>query len=921
MEDELYHVGRSKKDGAPVGSGRYPLGSGENPGQHPKDFKDRVTNMRKQGLSNKEIAERMGMTTKQLIDEYSLASGKVREAQIVRARELYSQGLGATAIARELGLPPSKESTVREWLKDSANKKHAIAEATSDILRKEVGEKKYVDIGKGVAESMGIPTTRLSAAVKALEDEGYSVYNINVPQASNPQQKTTIQVLAAPGIDSREVYLNRNDIGIIGSRFEDPNGTSVYGLKPIQSISSKRIQIAYAEDGGIEKDGVIELRRGVKGLDMGKSMYAQVRIGVDGTHYLKGMAIYSDDLPDGIDIRFNTNKAKGTPVGDVFKKMKDDPDNPFGSSIKKDERTGYFAQKGYLNIVNEEGDWSKWSKTLASQMLSKQPVALAQRQLDLAHAERKRELEEIQSLTNPTVRRYLLDQYADSCDTAAINLKAAAMPRQASHVILPVNSLKPNEVYAPNYKNGERVVLIRYPHGGIFEIPELRVNNNNPEAKRIFENPATGLKAPDAIGIHHSVAERLSGADFDGDTVLVIPNRRGVVKTGQPLPGLVGFDGKTQYPYYDGMKIISKKHMAKEMGIVSNLITDMTIKGASDEELARAVRYSMVVIDSYKHKLNYRQARDDNRITDLQKRYQQKENPTATGVEYGGASTLISRAKSQENVPERKQGRSGYRVDPETGKKIPVLTNRSYEKMRQLPDGSWVSTGKVISYETKSTKMAEADDARKLISKENYRIEQVYASYANQMKSLANQARKESYHTEPTPYSPEAHKKYKPEADEITRKVNEAKSKLPLERKAQAMASVTIKDKIEEATGLPYRAARKAMDTEERKKIEAQAIAGARAQLQSKKPTVTITDREWEAIQAGAVSKTTFNEALRYMDQDALKERAMPKTRKVMPPAKVGLAKAKLNAGYTQQEVADQLGISVSTLKRYVSAS
>lgn len=29
--DELYHFGRSKRDGAKVGSGRYPLGSGERP--------------------------------------------------------------------------------------------------------------------------------------------------------------------------------------------------------------------------------------------------------------------------------------------------------------------------------------------------------------------------------------------------------------------------------------------------------------------------------------------------------------------------------------------------------------------------------------------------------------------------------------------------------------------------------------------------------------------------------------------------------------------------------------------------------------------------------------------------------------------------------------------------------------------------
>ena len=78
--------------------------------------------------------------------------------------------------------------------------------------------------------------------------------------------------------------------------------------------------VRYADDvgsdgvKGIEKDGVIELRRGVEDLDLNGNRYAQVRILVDGTHYLKGMAVYSDDMPDGVDVVFNTNKKKGTPA-------------------------------------------------------------------------------------------------------------------------------------------------------------------------------------------------------------------------------------------------------------------------------------------------------------------------------------------------------------------------------------------------------------------------------------------------------------------------------------------------------------------------------------------------------------------------------------------------------------------------------
>ena len=103
-------------------------------------------------------------------------------------------------------------------------------------------------------------------------------------------------------------------------------------------------------------------------------------------------------------------------------------------------------------------------------------------------------------------------------------------------MILPVSSMKPTEIFAPNYDNGTRVALIRYPHGGKFEIPELIVNNRNREASRLLKD------AKDGVGIHHSVAEHLSGADFDGDTVLVIPNGKGKIKADPMLEGLKNFN-------------------------------------------------------------------------------------------------------------------------------------------------------------------------------------------------------------------------------------------------------------------------------------------------------------------------------------------------------------------------------------------
>ena len=136
----------------------------------------------------------------------------------------------------------------------------------------------------------------------------------------------------------------------------------------------------------------------------------------------------------------------------------------------------------------------------------------------------KEEYDEIMSLTNPAVKKKLLDSFADGCDSSAVHLKAAAMPRSSWHVLLPITTMKETEVYAPNYRDGDTVVLIRYPHGGRFEIPELTVNNKNKLANQTIR------QAKDAIGIHPDVAKRLSGADFDGDAVLVIPNNNKLVK-------------------------------------------------------------------------------------------------------------------------------------------------------------------------------------------------------------------------------------------------------------------------------------------------------------------------------------------------------------------------------------------------------
>lgn len=855
-------------------SGRYPWGSGENPYQRYDSFLGYVDELRSQGLSEVEIARGLGMTTSELRSRKSIAKAEKRAADAAEAWRLKEKGYSNVAIGERMGI---NESSVRNLLKPSLQERNNVTKATADMLKNSVEEKGYIDVGVGIENHLGISRTKLKTAIAQLEDEGYTVHYVPVEQLGTGK-KTTIMVLAKPGTTYSEVYRNRDQIKLITDYTED-GGRSYLGLEPIRNINGKRVLIRYAEDGGTKKDGVIELRRGVDDISLGDSKYAQVRIGVNGTHYLKGMAMYGEDFPDGVDIIFNTNKKKGTPPDEVMKSMKDDPDNPFGATVRQRHYIDADGKRqlSALNIVNEEGDWGKWSKTLSSQMLSKQSPSLAKKQLDLAYDLKKEQYDEIMSLTNPAVKKKLLDSFADDCDSSSVHLKAAALPRQSSHVILPFPDMKENEIYAPNYRNGEKVVLIRYPHGGKFEIPELTVNNKQPTANRLIKN------AKDAVGINSKVAERLSGADFDGDTVLVIPNNKGSIKTSSPLKGLKDFDPKEAYPAYEGMPRISSRTKQMKMGDVSNLITDMTIKGATPDELARAVRHSMVVIDSEKHNLNYKQSYIDNGIADLKKKYQ--------GSERAGASTLISRASSPTRVSTRKES-----IDPKTGKKVYTYTNETYVD----------SKGRTVRRTVKSTKMAEAEDARSLSS--GTRMEEIYASHANKLKALANQARKASANTQYTPYSPSAKKTYEKEVKSLNAKLNLALQNKPLERQAQLLANKVVSAK---------RQANPDMTAEEVKKIKAQALNEARNRTGAKKQNIVITKDEWNAIQSGAISTNKLTQILDNADLDTVKKLATPKTNKTgLSNAKLAQAKAMLSRGYTQAEVADALGISTSTLSK-----
>jgi DNA-binding CsgD family transcriptional regulator len=864
-------------------SGRYPWGSGKTQEERNRSFLGTIKELKDQGLSETEIARGFGISTSELRAARSIANNSEKQANINMARRLKDKGYSNVAIGRRMGL---NESSVRALLAPGEKDKADVLEMTSSMLKDEVDRKHYIDIGSGVERHLGLSSTKLSTAVARLKEEGYTVHYIPVEQLGTGK-KTTVKVLAAPGTSYSEAYRNRDNIQQI-MRYSEDGGRSFDRIMPPLSIDSKRVAVRYAEDGGADADGVIYVRPGVKDVTLGGARYAQVRVAVDGTHYLKGMAMYKDDLPAGTDLMFNTNKSRTGNKLDAMKPMKDDPDSPFGAVIKRQigERgpDGKKRLTSVMNLVNEEGDWEKWSRTLSSQMLSKQSPKLAKTQLALAADRKQREFDEIMHLENPAVKKKLLEAFADDADSSAVHLKAAALPKQGSHVILPVNTMKETEVYAPNFHNGDRVVLVRYPHGGIFEIPELTVNNNHPDAKRLI-----GTDAKDAIGIHSKVAARLSGADFDGDTVLVIPNNNRAVKTAPALEKLKGFDPQHEYPGYEGMTRMTPKAKQVEMGLVSNLITDMTIRGATADELARAVRHSMVVIDAEKHGLDWRRSAIDHGIPQLKEKYQGRKN--------AGASTLISRAGAEVRVPERKLRRAseGGPIDKTTGEKVYVPTGTKYINRY----------GKEETPTVKSTQLAETNDAHTLSS--GTPIEKIYADHSNTLKGLANKARLAAYNIKATPYSKAANERYASQVKSLDAKLNLALRNSPLERQSQIIANAIVRQKLK---------ANPDLEPSDVKKLKAQALTEARIRTGAKKTGIEITDDEWAAIQAGAISNNKLTQILNNADLDAVKQLATPKTRKKLDSGSIERAIAMLRNGYPQADVADQLGVSVSTLKR-----
>lgn len=973
---QLIHTGVAHDDNPPGrGSGRYEFGSGANPYQHGHSFLTEVNRLRNLGYADKDIAkmllgtkgynkktgEPIWCNTTDLRARISIENTNERRAMVYKVKEVYyGEGNGSpTKTGRILGI---NESSVRSYLKQTLEEKNDKYQNTAKMLKEEIAKKGMIDVSSGQELYLGCTDHTKNVAVAILCEQGYVKSYVKLPQMNGSGKETTMIVLAPPPKEGeterdvrRAIQQNKYNIATIANYSPD-KGTSWWTPEYPEMLDSKRVMIRYAEDGGKEKDGVIELRRGVEDISLGNAQYAQVRIGVDGTNYLKGMAMYGldEDFPDGIDVIFNTNKHRGTPLIDptatynptdkswsgheVSKRLKMNADgtdvdreNPFGALIKSEKEkdgiilTGgqrhYVGEDGQdhlspINKLREEGDWDSWSRTLASQFLAKQPIKLIKQQLDLSILDKEEEYEKISNLTNPVIKKKLLNEYADNCDANASDLSAKGVKNQAFQVLLPVPGLKDNEIYAPNYDDGDTVALVRYPHGGIFEIPVLKVNNRAELAKKVMKN------ARDAVGINSKVAEQLSGADYDGDTAIVIPvksNRLGILSTPY-LEDLKSFDPKEIYKLPDSAPPVKNDTKQLEMGKVTNLITDMTVGGADLSQIAKAVKHSMVVIDSEKHHLDYKQSYKDFDIENLKKDFQ-GETPKGQAK---GASTILSRASAETYVPRRKEITDTKKMTPEeleswnAGNK--VYRNTGETAMKLIKDPSKMTedelqrynAGKKVFRETdklktiKITQMANVNDAMELVRDPDNEKEVAYANYANSLKNLARQARIEARNINAVPVSKEAAKTYAEEVSSLKSKLAIAEMNRPLERKALGIANAIVAERLK---------ANPDMDFEHQRRESALAMTKARAMVGAKKQLVNINDKEWEAIQSNAVSTNVLQRILDNTDQEAFRKRATPRNSKSLTNVQIQKALAMSASGmYTNKEIADSLGVSASTI-------
>ena len=207
-----------------------------------------------------------------------------------------------------------------------------------------------------------------------------------------------------------------------------------------------------------------------------------------------------------------------------------------------------------------------------------------------------------------------------------------------------------------------------------------------------------------------------------------------------------------------------------------------------------------------------------------------------------------------------------------------------------------------------SVQGSEVRDAYELVSDIGNNKERLYADYSNKMRALSNLCRKEEYTTGRSEYHKSAAKTYEAEVRSLERKLNTSMLNAPRERKAQIIANSKVK--AAKASGVQW-------DKAQWKKYRQMALEDARDSVSagSKHRKIVISDREWEAIQAGAISDTKLSTILNNTDADSLRARATPRSSTSLSDSQKSMMKA-YSGTYTIKQIADRFGVSPSTVSK-----